>query len=166
MTAFPRITSRDGLVAMEQLGVARGARFLAGGIEALELESVASGWPGADTITGLTMSLATAHDDGDTPFLVLEAATGCVVGEAGIKAPPGPDGYVEIGYGLAASARGRGLGTATVRCLTEWALGRTDCSTVLAEVLVSNLPSRRALERVGYSVQRSSPIDVCYQLSR
>ena len=80
-------------------------------------------------------------------------ATGQAIGDAGWKGAPGADGTAEIGYGLAASVRGRGLGTELVGALAAWALRQPGCGTVRAEVLPGNLPSRRALERTGFTCQ-------------
>ena len=125
----------------------------------------ATGWPTADTADGLGAALTNATTDDDTPFLVVLEATGEVIGDCGWKGGPGPDGRAEIGYGLATSARGRGLGTELVRTLTGWALSRPGCTAVVADVLADNLPSRRALERVGFVVDRTDDGNVWYVLS-
>ncbi len=75
---------------------------------------------------------------------------GIVVGELGTKAPPDEAGVVEIGYGLAAPSRGRGLGTRAVRLLVAMLLARPDVTAVAAEVAIDNLASKRLLERLGF----------------
>ena len=59
-------------------------------------------------------------------------------------------GYGEIGYWVAAGARGRGLATRATRLLHEWA--RDALGLTRLEILphVDNAPSRRVAERLGY----------------
>lgn len=134
----------------ERLGVARARRLAAGDLAGLD---PVAGWPHADTLDAVRMAAEHATADDETGFLVFLAATGQVIGDAGWKGGPGADGSAEIGYGLAASVRGRGLGTELVGALTAWALRQPGCGTVRAEVLPGNLASRRALERTGFTCQ-------------
>ncbi|MEV5708469.1 GNAT family N-acetyltransferase [Actinoallomurus sp. NPDC052274] len=87
---------------------------------------------------------------------------GAVIGECGIKHGPGADGAVEIGYGLGAPWRSQGYGTEAVRGL----LGRLEelpaCHRATAEVHEANLPSRRLLERLGFSIDALTPPYVWY----
>ena len=61
------------------------------------------GWPHADTLDALGM----VAKHGSEAWLILE--DGVVVGDAGTHGPPDENRDVEIGYGLAEPARGRGL---------------------------------------------------------
>jgi RimJ/RimL family protein N-acetyltransferase len=67
------------------------------------------------------------------------------------------DGGVEIGYGLAPSARGRGLGTEAVGVLVAWAEQQPGVRRVAARVQVGNEPSRRLLRRLGFVEQDEQP---------
>jgi RimJ/RimL family protein N-acetyltransferase len=102
------------------------------------------GWPHADTRQALAFL-----DEGGLAWLVVDAA-GAVVGEVGTKAPPDTAGLVEIGYGLAATSRGRGLGTRAVRALLLALAERPDITTVVAHVLPTNTPSAALLDRLGF----------------
>ena len=104
-------------------------------------------WPHADTADALRP--VALYGQGPGTFLVVEV--GAVVGECGRLRGPDGDGAVEIGYGLAPSARGRGIGTAAVRALTGWVEAQPGVRRITAEVLVGNLPSRRLLERLGFT---------------
>ena len=99
-------------------------------------------WPHEDTYDAFRM-----FSGGPGTFLVLE--DGLVVGDCGWFGPPEDDGTVEIGYGLAPSARGRGLGLAAVRLLVEWVFG-AGAAAVRAEVLPGNEASLRLLARLGF----------------
>lgn len=74
-----------------------------------------------------------------------------VVGLCSIKALAGR-GVIEIGYGVAASRRNRGIGGRGVAEVLAWA--RTDgrVSSVRAETALDNPPSRRVLERNGFQI--------------
>jgi RimJ/RimL family protein N-acetyltransferase len=105
---------------------------------------VAPGWPHDDTAIGLSHVRS-----GGAGFLIVDD-DGRVAGECGTKTPPRPDGSVEIGYGLAAPSRGRGLGSRAVAELVEWLRDQPDVAVIEAEVHVSNTASRRIVERLGF----------------
>jgi ribosomal-protein-alanine N-acetyltransferase len=103
-------------------------------------------WPHEDTPDALRPVADHPELAGGT-FLVVE--DGVVVGDCGWFGPPDEDGEVEIGYGLAPSARGRGVATEAVRLLLDWV--RTQgARTVRAEVLPGNEPSWQLLLRLGF----------------
>ena len=104
-------------------------------------------WPHADTVDALRPLAEHPDDTGPGTFLVLHE--GVVVGDCGWFGPPDDTGEVEIGYGLAPSARGRGLGTAAVQALLEWVRAQ-GAVHVRAEVLPGNEPSLRLLTRLGF----------------
>jgi RimJ/RimL family protein N-acetyltransferase len=106
--------------------------------------TAAPGWPHDDTAAGLGFVRT-----GGSQFLIVDQH-GRVVGECGTKTPPRPDGSVEIGYGLAAASRGRGLGRAAVTELVDWLTRQPEVTTIEAEVHVSNTASRRIVERLGF----------------
>ena len=102
------------------------------------------GWPHEDTLNGFGFART-----GGSQFLVIDDE-GRVVGECGTKAPPDHDGTVEIGYGLAAASRGQGLGRQAVAALVDWLAEQPEVRTIEAEIEISNTPSRRVVERLGF----------------
>jgi RimJ/RimL family protein N-acetyltransferase len=104
---------------------------------------IAPGWPHDHTAAGLSFVGV-----GGWGFLVVDD-DGRVAGECGTKTPP-RNGVVEIGYGLAAPSRGKGLGSAAVTALVEWLFTRSDVSEIEAEIHVSNTASRRVVERLEF----------------
>lgn len=121
---------------------------------------VGEGWPHADTVDGLGMAVRFGHAPGW--FVTL---AGEIVGDCGTHGPPDEAGDVEIGYGLAAPCRGRGYGSELVIAASRWLLGRPGVRRVVArEVLADNMPSRRALERAGFVLERSEGGLVWYAL--
>lgn len=107
---------------------------------------VAPGWPHADTAD----ALAFARHGGFT-WLVLDD-DGRVAGECGTKGAPDRHGVVEIGYGLAAPSRGRGLGRRLVVALVEELRAQPGVRRIEAEVHLGNTASRRVLELAGFRV--------------
>lgn len=119
------------------------------------------GWPQADTCDGLRMVV----DHGAEVWLILE--NGVVVGDAGTFGPPDEHGDVEIGYGLAEPSRGRGFASEFVPALARTVLARAGVRRVVARaVLAHNVPSRRALERAGFQIEREDDGHVWYALER
>jgi RimJ/RimL family protein N-acetyltransferase len=57
---------------------------------------------------------------------------------------------LELGYVVAPDARGRGVATRSLELLTEWALGELDALRMELWISVSNEPSKRVAEKVGY----------------
>jgi RimJ/RimL family protein N-acetyltransferase len=111
-----------------------------------DLSAVAAGegWPHADTMDGMRHTTSTG---GMLWFVTLD---GVVIGDCGTHAPVSPDGVVEIGYGLSAAYRGRGLGAELVGGLSRWLAARPDVRRVIAGTEPSNIPSRRCLEHAGF----------------
>jgi RimJ/RimL family protein N-acetyltransferase len=88
--------------------------------------------------------------DGDSRFVGLALAFG--IDRDG--------GEAELGYIVAPDARGRGLGTAILRALTDWAFAATGVQRLKLVVDVENPASLRVAERSGYvreGVMRSVP---------
>ena len=73
-----------------------------------------------------------------------------VVGMCSLVKAPTADGTAEIGYGVAASCRGRGTATQPVREVLVWAKSDPRVSSVRAETAVDNPASHIVLERNGF----------------
>ncbi len=134
---------------LERLGLARAKALAAGDLSSLD---PAPGWPHDDTLDAVRMDAEHATTDEETGFLAVLVDTGQVVGDAGWKGGPDDSGTAEIGYGLAAPFRGRGLGTELVGLVSEWASRQPGVTRLSAEVLVGNEPSLRALLRNGFTL--------------
>jgi RimJ/RimL family protein N-acetyltransferase len=86
-------------------------------------------------------------------------ANGEAVGLCSYKRPAGPDGVVEIGYGVAPARRRLGHATHAVAAMLERVARDPMIRGVIAETAVDNIPSQRALERNGF-VRTGTRIDV------
>jgi ribosomal-protein-alanine N-acetyltransferase len=123
--------------------------------------TAATGWPHADTADALR-PLAEHGGPGEAHGTFLIAVDGELVGECGWLGGPDEAGVVEIGYGLAGSARGRGLGTEAVGVLAAWVERQPGVRRITADALVGNAPSRRVLERLGFRADAEHPPYVTY----
>lgn len=83
-------------------------------------------------------------------FAFVSMSPAQVVGSAMLKRRPEP-GRVEIGYGVAESARGKGVATAAVRQMMARAFEDPGVDEIYAETAVDNAASRRVLEKAGFS---------------
>lgn len=72
-----------------------------------------------------------------------------MVGIAGYKGNPNPQGVVEIGYSIAKSYQGKGLATQAARTLIERAFATKEVTVVRAHTLPQENPSTSVLKKVG-----------------
>jgi RimJ/RimL family protein N-acetyltransferase len=143
---------------LEPVAAEAAARVVAGNLSGLR---IGDGWPHEDTLDGLGM--AVRHGQPAGWFVALN---GEIIGDCGTHGPPDEAGDVEIGYGLAAPYRGRGYGNELVIAASRWLLGQPGVTRVVARaVLADNIPSRRALERAGFRLEREENGLVWYALA-
>jgi ribosomal-protein-alanine N-acetyltransferase len=109
-------------------------------------------WPQQDLVDLLpgqaTLSL---RDEQFGIWVLVERATGEVIGDAGFLGRPDADGLVEIGYSVVPAARRRGFATEAADALVTWALGQPGVRAVLAVSDHDNRPSVSTLERLGFT---------------
>ena len=99
---------------------------------------------------------ATSTDGEQQPFgyyRVTRLDDGRAVGGVGFKGQP-DGGCVEIGYGLAPSARGHGYAAEAVGALLAVAAGH-GLSRVVADTTLDNIASQRTLVRSGFRLVRT-----------
>ena len=145
---------------LEPLTAEAARAILAGDLSGLAAAGLAAagGWPHEDTADGLAMAVKTGHPPG---WLVTVGGT--VIGDIGTHGPVDEAGSVEIGYGLAAPSRGRGYGSEAVAAVTEWLLSQPGVRQVRAHTLTSNAPSRRVLEKAGFTYVGLDEGEALYQ---
>ena len=91
------------------------------------------------------------------PFLIVARPEGTILGGCTFKGHPS-NGGVEIAYGVAKSARGRGIATAAVSQMLQLAAADRTVRQVIAEILPSNIASTKVVSRLGFT-KRESFID-------
>lgn len=141
-----------------------GARLILHAVDAAEAERIAARQPGpadswaadfpfeGDVIGATTFLRAMATRGDPTPFghyVIIRGADGQVIGGIGFKGQP-EAGCVEIGYGLAPSARGHGYAAEAARTLLDLAREH-GLSRVVADTDRDNIPSQRTLEHAGFT---------------
>jgi RimJ/RimL family protein N-acetyltransferase len=85
----------------------------------------------------------------DAPFVIVDAATGELLGAIGIHRLGGEDDGPEVGYWLKRDARGRGVTTRALRLVSDWA-GSELGVPIRLQADVRNTPSRRVAEKAGF----------------
>ena len=94
------------------------------------------------------------------PFVIVDAASGAVIGGCNFNHFDSERRTVELGYWLFSAARGQGVATKVVRLLAQHAFA-IGVMRVVAHVNVGNTASERVLERAGFTregVSRSMPV--------
>jgi RimJ/RimL family protein N-acetyltransferase len=82
------------------------------------------------------------------PFAIVDAATDRLLGAV---TRFGPDGHqATFGLWLVPEARGRGVGTRSLRRLAEWTFETTVVFRLDTFIMVGNEPSERMVERAGF----------------
>jgi RimJ/RimL family protein N-acetyltransferase len=143
---------RTARLQLHAIDVAEGERILARspGPD----DSWASDFPFEGDVVAVGNYLRTTAARGEQrPFgyyRVTRLADGHAVGGVGFKGRPA-GGSVEIGYGLAPSARGHGYATEAVVALLAVAADH-GLSRVVADTTLDNIASQRTLVRAGFSL--------------
>jgi len=125
----------------------------------------AADFPQQGDIMSVTAFLRRTADDGEQrPFgfyRISRASDGAAIGGLGFKGKP-EDGRVEIGYGLAPSARGNGYAAEAVTALLVVATGH-GVDRVVAATDPANTASQRTLERAGFTRQGNEGDQYSYE---
>ena len=82
---------------------------------------------------------------------LIHRETGERLGTCAFKNPPGPDGVVEIAYGVAPTYEGRGYATEAAAALTAFAFDQPDIRLVCAHTLSTTNASARVLTKCGFN---------------
>jgi ribosomal-protein-alanine N-acetyltransferase len=126
-----------------------------GDAEAVVGVRLPGGWPlDPELRAGLVIHLEhLRHDPSEWPWrlrLIVVRATGAVAGTINLKGRPGPDGGVDVGWGLDPPYRGQGLATEGAAAVIRWALAQPGVRRVTARIQPENVASVRVAERLGF----------------
>jgi ribosomal-protein-alanine N-acetyltransferase len=127
---------------LEDLAASRVPRELAPRVEPGALP------PAFVAARSLQLAAESQPEPWSTTFLVVRESDGRIIGGCGFKTAPS-DGRVEVGYGVAPHAQGRGAASAALQMLLHKAFvaGATE---VLAEVSPENHASTRVVRKAGF----------------
>ena len=141
----------------------RGPRVRVEPIDARLAQAIVAGQPGPGrrwaegfpmpALVGIARRIAAANEPLG-PFLayvIVLAADGSAIGDAGFHGPPDGEGELEIGYALVPAARGAGLANEAVGLLIAWARRQPGVRTITARVDPGNAASERLLARLGFA---------------
>lgn len=98
-----------------------------------------------------------AHFLWHTFWWIVRRQDGMAVGSIDFKAPPGPQGLVEIGYGLGPRHQGHGYMAEAAAALCAWGLAQPGVAAITAETERGNLASQAVLKRCGFALAASGP---------
>lgn len=146
---------RTARLVLHPVDVAEAERIVAR--RAGPTDSWADDFPFEGDVVGASVFLrASAERGGQQPFgfyRLTRLDDGHAVGGIGFKGPPA-NGRVEIGYGLAPSARGEGLAAEAVSAVVALA-SSLHVSQVLASTAADNVASQQTLLHAGFALTKS-----------
>jgi RimJ/RimL family protein N-acetyltransferase len=103
-----------------------------------------------DALAWVGLAESMAREGSAYHLLVAGADGGARLGAVGLEVHAQPQRHGEIGYWLAAPARGRGAATRAVRLLAGWALETLALASVEVHVLPANARSQAVARRAGF----------------
>ena len=110
---------------------------------------VPSPYTRAHAVEFVERSARTWEQGSDAPFVIVDAATGALLGAIGVHRFGGEDDGPEVGYWLEREARGRGVATRALRLVVDWACHELGVRLML-QADVRNAASRRVAEKVHF----------------
>jgi [ribosomal protein S5]-alanine N-acetyltransferase len=126
-------------------------------VEALLGAKMPAAWPGRALVErAFWVSLDRIRESpevrlwGDRVMVTREAPLR-VVGSVVFHGAPDEDGAVEIAYGVEEDSQGRGYATEAVSASVAWALSHAQVRVVRATTPPWHAPSKRVLEKCGFS---------------
>jgi RimJ/RimL family protein N-acetyltransferase len=111
--------------------------------------------PENNTIAQTGEFLAAARRPGadELHLVVCDAETDEVLGSVGMVSMDRTEGRCDLGYWLAAPARGRGLMTRSLALLSRWILDNLPVDRLGIEIEPANVASRAVAERCGFTFE-------------
>jgi RimJ/RimL family protein N-acetyltransferase len=85
----------------------------------------------------------------DMQFAIVDPASDELLGSIGYFSPQ--EGVGEVGYWIAAAARGRGVAVSAVRLVVSWALEARELRRIQIHTLPGNEASERVAEKAGFT---------------
>src|SRR6266853_6726010 len=96
------------------------------------------------------LDASTVPDPWTHGFGLIHMDTGTVIGFGGFKGPPGPEGLVEIAYGVMPDYQGKGFATEAAQALVNHAFSSGRVRIVRAHTLPGPNASTRVLAKCGF----------------
>jgi RimJ/RimL family protein N-acetyltransferase len=97
------------------------------------------------------LRVAQGPDSWEFGYTVMHAESRRAIGGVSFKGAPGPDGLVEIAYGIDEPFRGQGYATEAAAALVDFAFANPRVRVVCAHTLRDDVASPRVLEKCGFT---------------
>ncbi len=111
-------------------------------------------WPGPELLEALPVFINDLQDNpsslGWHAWIMIERKSSLIIGDVGLKGPPGKENTVEIGFSIVPSRRGSGFALEAVSSMVEHVLSTDANIRLTAECSPDNSPSLRTLETCGF----------------
>jgi RimJ/RimL family protein N-acetyltransferase len=127
---------------------------------------VPSPYSEADAVAYVESSQAAWRDASRASFVIVDPATGTLLGAVGIHHLDRAAGTAQVGYWVAAPARAAGVATRALRLTAAWALTDLGLHRLEAVVFTDNGRSGRVAERAGFVHQGAAPAPVEHPTGR
>ena len=97
------------------------------------------------------LRVAQGPDPWEFGYTVLHVESGRAIGGVSFKGAPGPDGLVEIAYGIDEAFQGHGYATEAAAALVDFAFADPRVRLVCAHTMRDAVASPRVLEKCGFT---------------
>lgn len=114
----------------------------------------------ADAVAFVDRAAGSWRAGTDASFVVVERASGTLLGAIGLHQLDRALGQAQVGYWVERTARGRGVATRALRLVTGWAFGSLGLRRLQAFVFTDNPGSARVLEKAGYRLAPDAPTPI------
>jgi len=101
-----------------------------------------------------------------TSWEILLKSTNTVIGGMGFAGYPNDLGEAEIGYMIDANQHNKGYATEALQLLSQWAFTHEFVNAIIVHTYADNLPSRRILEKCGFTLMNDVECLLTYSLNR
>lgn len=128
----------------------RAIAAMSGDPETVRFTSVPEGFDEDDARIWLALQPSRLRAGDGVTFAITQPPDDRPLGSIGVRVLHGR-GIAEVGYHMAAEARGRGLATAALRVLSRWALECLPVGRLQLTTHEDNPASQRVAEKAGYT---------------
>ncbi|WP_162996755.1 GNAT family N-acetyltransferase [Mucilaginibacter kameinonensis] len=101
-----------------------------------------------------------------TDWEIVLKSTNTVIGGMGFAGYPNETGEAEIGYMIDANQHNNGFATEALKLLSQWAFTHDFVQAIIVHTYADNFPSRRILDKCGFSLINDVEGLLTYQLKK
>ncbi|WP_161964482.1 GNAT family N-acetyltransferase [Mucilaginibacter endophyticus] len=101
-----------------------------------------------------------------TAWEIVLKSTNTIIGGMGFAGYPNEAGEAEIGYMIDANHHNKGFATEALKLLSQWAFTHDFVQAIIVHTYADNLPSRKILDKCGFSLINDIEGLLTYQLKK